>query len=504
MNRQTIFRYSWRAFLSGLVIGALIIAALGVRLLGGGASAATYSHNPFGYADSCALEGSSTVLYGWAHDPDAPAGSYPTLSIKVGSSTTTVPTDRAGYRDSVINQYINGNYPGMPTSSVYGWRLSLTGLYKGSKYIVSGTINNYGTGANGTLAINASHNIDGNTAKPYFNSDRSIPDACLSTAPLPAPSPPPTGGGGTTTPTPTPSKPPASKPATGSTATPTPAGPTLSDAADSTITAGTGAVKMEFPVGNASSLYVVYGTQPANLSFTSNGAVIDGDQASVTLTGLDAQTTYTYQIVRTLNGQSTTSTASTFVTAGYQLTIHFTNAKKQPVSGIKVSLGSAKTTSDKKGAASFDSLSSGVYHPEFTYQDKSYTTALDTAKAPAVSGTKIATVSTTINLDGLATNTAVKPAGGSHVWLVIILLLLLAVITFVAVRLIRRRAGYTPQVRVSTDLPKNHVDHHFMRAAAPSEPPPEHMGESLAQMVIESMHAENARRKAQEPPKKDD
>src|ERR1700743_1732324 len=69
-------------------------------------SLADYNHNPIGVIDHCILSGSTTIIYGWAHDPDAPVGGYPQVQIKVGTATLTANTSVSGYHDAQINTYM--------------------------------------------------------------------------------------------------------------------------------------------------------------------------------------------------------------------------------------------------------------------------------------------------------------------------------------------------------------------------------------------------------------
>ncbi len=484
------------------------------------AATATYSHNPQADTDYCALVGSSTVLYGWAADADAPAGASPYVRVGVsGGVLSDVPSDIAGYRDTAINNYIKVTNPGAPTSSVYGWRLQLSGLYKGGSYVVSGTVLNYGTGTNVALPVNNDHYVDGDSSKTYFNSNNTIPDNCLLARPV-APAP---------TPSPAPVTVPVRTPTKTSTPTTPEAVAAATSAADATVTVGTTAVALNVPAGGATSLYLRYGSSAGNLDRSSDIQTLTGDSATVLLTKLDASTTYSYQIVRTIGTETPTSPNATFTTKGFDIALAFTDHAGKPIPSIKVTLkGSKDQTTDKSGKVVFKDLADGSYSPIFSYGGQTYSEDFNTNSAKAEDGTSGVTMSQTVDVSLLSTakSTAViVPQKKSGLPTVILVLLLLAAGVFAFWWLLRRKrrrlaaemaSAYTthasstpaPAVRtpqqynprpiptapaavVATAALKAHKQQ--SKAMPAPTPAPTHMGESLRDMVIKSMAEEAAK-----------
>ncbi len=133
---------------------------------------------PYGVADYCALEGTSTVIYGWAYDPDAGAAVDPTVTVTINGVTKTVPTDQAGYRDAAINAWIDTNRAGNIKPGTYGFRAVFSGLSKSTVYTISGTIINIGGGTNANLNINDDGLLDGAATNSFIG--KTLPINCLS------------------------------------------------------------------------------------------------------------------------------------------------------------------------------------------------------------------------------------------------------------------------------------------------------------------------------------
>ncbi len=494
------------------VVTAVVFGGVGTYFLT--SSFALSTNNPSGYADFCQLEGANTVIYGWAYDPQAPAGVQPYVVVNVGGGATTVASSVAGYRDAPINDWIVGTYGSdAPRPGTYGWRLQLSNLYKGTTYAISGTVQNYGAGANTPLGLNtANAQLDGGPTRNIFAGNK-IPDACLTTKPAPAPTP---------TPTPTPTPAPTPKPVTPKPVAPAaPAAPTVSSAADATVTAGTTTASLSVPTGNAGTLYVRYGTKAENLDRSSAIQTVSGPTATVNLEKLTGKTTYTYQIVRTLGDKTTNSPNATFTTKSYTITMAFTNASGKPVSGISAQLGSAKAIkSDKDGKVTFSDLSSGSYSVVFSYNGQSYAEEFTTSSAAGETGNGGAVLAKTIDLSKIQkTGTATaapaeqsKSSSGLAIVMVVLLLAVVGVALWVVLRRKRRLlaepygygadTGYLPPVLpqpVVSSQPDpqavvgavaHHSKHKKTQEPAPT---PVHMGESLRDMVIQSMAADEAK-----------
>jgi hypothetical protein len=491
-------RYHYVLYASALLV---ICGVAGLQLFSISFAQTSYTHNPFGNTDYCALENNTTVLYGWAHDTDAPAGSQPNVVITAGGTTSSVPTDRSGYRDAPINDYITHGHPGMPTSSVYGWRLPLAGLYKGGSYAVSGTISNVGAGSSAPIEVNTSHHVDNDTSKAYFSGGK-IPQSCLATAPAaPAPAPKPTP-----------------KKTVPKTPTPTPAPPIVTSMPNASVSTGTKATALKIPADSASSVRIAYGTSPDKLDLSSSETPTKGEDVTITLNKLKEKTVYHYQVVRTINGAPVASTTASFTTPGYSLVLTFSDGTKN-ISGVSVSLDSQKTPkkSDKNGSAAFGSLGAGPYKVTYVYNGKTHTlnynstTSAETEAKPAA-----ITIRKTIYLEKPTSSTLLSShssTGRTLLWIVVVfgLLLFIGFIWY----LVRRRKRSPKQVAVTTMPPPmgtpavppitspqaaihtpTHRKHTKQKPLAPpvEDPSQMHIGVSLRDLVLQSM-AEEAKKK---------
>lgn len=183
-----------------LSIGAILLSYIASTAQ---ASASTSSgSNPLGSIDYCSQQNGMTILGGWAHDADAAPGELPMVNVRVaGQPDQLVPSDIANYRDSDINSQIKSL--GMPPSSVFGWKASFTGVYKGDAPAVSGTVANVGGGIDTAMTINTKKNVIGGDSTKSLISNGKLPDSCLPVRPAtPVPHAPlPEGPFATPTPT---------------------------------------------------------------------------------------------------------------------------------------------------------------------------------------------------------------------------------------------------------------------------------------------------------------
>lgn len=472
------FRPNVLAFIAIITIGAV-----GTYLQLGSSAAST---NPYGYADSCVLSGNTTVIYGWAADPQVTTASvYPYVVVNAGSASVTLPTSSTTYRTSQITSWINAYRSGDPTPGEYGFVASFNGLYKGNSYAVSGTIENYGAGSNVALGFNQNPSIDGTTHNVFTGGK--LPDACLATAPAPTPTPTPS-------PTPPPTPTPKPKPKSGSSSTPaTPP----SAAADASVTAGTTVAAIKVPADGATALHLVY-NQAGAPAVTTDDHTASGD-TTITLTGLWPQTAYSFQVVRTNGGGTVTLPAATFTTAGYNLTLTFTNKAGKPVSGITGTINDTAGTSATSGTAghvTFTGLPGGVYTVSYKYKGRPYSSAFDTSNA-ADPGTnpEIITLHGTVNVDSLLATPgkvgegAANTGAGLSVWWWLLPAVLLGAGSWFGWRWWRRRNTTAPLATLGTDVIDEHSLHEFAKHQPAPEPLPEHAGKSLATLVIESMRA---------------
>jgi|GEM_PF-1552884 len=480
----------------------------GVEALQSSFAATTYTNNPTGTADYCSLSGSTTIIYGWAYDANAPAGPLPNVNVNVAGKTYTVASSIAGYRDTQINNYLSGSasYAGAPHMGTYGWRLSLSGIYKGGTYTFgAGTIINYGAGVNTALFINTNHYVDGDTTKPYFASNK-IPDACLAAQPVPppAPAPAPTPS---PSPSPTPSPSPSPRKTTPSPApspTPTPA-PAQTSNANGTVTAGTTSAVLVIPADGASKVRVSYGL-PGNNPLNTDDQAVNGPTVKIKLGNLDANSQYTYNIMRTnAAGSSSKSAAATFSTSGFAIALKFTDNSNRPVTDLKASIDDkAKTsaTTDKNGTLLFKNLAEKKYTISFTYNGKRLTKSYDTSdnsqpQFDANDTPAVITLSDTINLEKLALAPQPAPKESIGTIIAIVIAALAAVVIFFVWFMRRRRRnnqlaaeysalgsfGHTAVTSPPAQPPMNLPTH-----AVSNAPLPAHAGESLRDMVVLSMH----------------
>lgn len=134
-------------------------------------------NEPVGFADSCFLSGSTTVILGWAYDNNAPWGStLPEVNIGVSGQARQTVGSPLDYRTAAINSYLDSNgYGNSARDSGYGFRAEYNGLYSGSNYILSGVVMNVGSGNNKNLGLSGS--FPGGV----------IPQSCLSSTPPPPP-----------------------------------------------------------------------------------------------------------------------------------------------------------------------------------------------------------------------------------------------------------------------------------------------------------------------------
>ena len=305
-------------------------------------------------------------------------------------------------------------------------------------------------------------------------------------------------GGGTTTPPKTPTTKTPTK------TTPAPTAPSVSTTADATVTAGTRSAKLSIPAGGAQSVKVIYGTAADKLDKTSDVQTVSGSDNTITLKGLDPQTTYSYQVVRTTGSQTKSSATATFKTTGYDLVLNFVNGDQSPVADItgKIQNPEQEATSNEEGVMRFSDVPAGSYSVEYSYNDKTYTEALNTANPTNVDETDNAGVlsaSNTIDVSTLGKDTTqAQPKKKSKLPLILALLLLLGLIAGVVVFILRRRAA-------KSDDGLGYITPPIPPAPTPTAPakpsdPNLHVGESLRDMVIKSMHEEAARRNHTKPP----
>ncbi|HSH17856.1 MAG TPA: hypothetical protein VK978_00580 [Candidatus Saccharimonadales bacterium] len=495
----------------GLGVAVLtIVAATGVQLANLTRAATV---NPYGYADFCALENNTTIIYGWASDPNANSLTQPLVNINAGGQAVTVTTDRGGYRDAAINAWIDKNRPGDPKPGTYGFRAPLAGLYKGTRNVITGSVINEGPGSSVILNINTNGPTDGVSGRPYF-AGNVIPEVCLADRTTAAPSPPaptptaPRPGGGTPTPAP--------GAASSSASTGTPAG-TLSAVADATITSGTLAASLKVPAGGAAHVRILYGTNQQAPDQVTEDFPVEGDAAIVPIHGLDPKATYAYQIVRfDAVGRTTTSPIGTFKTRGFTIAVRFKDDRDKNIKDIPATisdLGDTERKTNDKGIVEFPDVSAGSHTVSFVYANRKYdelvTATAATIKSELAKQIKPVTVEHTVNVDQLPRTGQPLAAAEdeSSALPAVIILGMIALLIALAFVLFRR---YSKRQYAQADIPPPPPlpEYQPVKPAAVIEEPidinqlpvierpegAEHMGESLKAMVLRSM-AEEAKRR---------
>lgn len=496
-RRKTTPHYLINIGLSLLVLGVFSMTGLQVA---GNSSAATI--NPYGYADYCALESNTTVIYGWAADPNATSLTQPSVTINAGGRATTSATNRAGYRDAQINAWIDANRPGDPKPGTYGFRAAIAGLYKGTRNTITGTVLNEGAGSSVILNINNSGPTDGDAGKPFFAGNL-IPEACLAVPPsTPAPPPPPNN----------PPQPPAPRPPSTGPVTTSPAPPTaVPDPSLGTVITGTLAAEVKVPVNNAALVRIKYGKNPLSLDLATPEQPVNGAEAIVLITGLEPSSGYAYQIVRTdRNNRITTSPTGDFETLGYVVALHFVDKQNRGLQGItaKISEKNEQKKSDDDGNVSFTDVNDGSHTVTYTYRGKEYNrvvTASSSIVSPSeAAAAKVITLDFTINVEEAVAGQAKAPEPNEDGSGLLVTLIVggIAAALIVFFTFIRRRRKQNMDYYYD-DAPAPPLPEYKPLTPVPSEPVvshprgAEHMGESLKDMVLRSM-AEEARRREQD------
>ncbi len=442
---------------------------------------AAVSSNPYGFADYCLLENNTTVIYGWASDANATSLTQPTVQVVINGTTLTLPTDRATIHDAGINHYISHKYPDDPKPGTYGFRAVFSGLYKGNRYPITGTLINVGAGMNVPMSINQSNPLDVNPNLPIFK-DGVLPDACLAARPVPPPPPPPAP----IAPAP---KPVAPRPAP----SPSPAKPPLSGAADASVAVGTTGATFKVPPGNAARVQIKYGQDPAAPDQSSPEIPTNGADTEIGVSQLSPKQTYGYQIVRIgADGSIVASPTATFTTTGLSIALKF-KKNNQPVSGIAVAIErlDLKGTSDKAGIARFQDVAPGAYLVAYTISGKTNTTRIDVTLPDEPDAdaqpTDVQAREFAVDLSDAKQTAAAEPSRNSKTPLIIGVVLGSLLLIPASLLLLRRRR------RAHTDEVVGHAEPDIDYAPAqiqlqPVEPETEHMGESLREMVVRSMY----------------
>ncbi len=483
----------------GLALATILSAVAGSVLLQ--TSFADYSHNPVGYFDFCSLSGTTTTIYGWAHDPDTATTRLPQISVTVsGAGTKTANTSIAGYRDEAINNYLKKR--DIPTGSTYGFTVAFSNLYKGTTYKPSGTIINVGTGINANLPVSSTPLVV-NSGRPYF-ANGVIPDACLVARPAaPAPAP---------TPTPSPTPAPSPRPTPRPTPTPTPApAPAAPSFADSTATPTSYSASILAHTANTTSVKIAYGQDKAALSSSSADTAVSNDSVTIIIDKLKPATTYYYQLTASGPGGSNPSGILEFKTSGYAIAATL-SIRNIPAQGVTVRLPSLnkEATTDASGKVSFSDLPGGNFTLSYTYRGESHDVIVDTVTANDKNGT--ATISLALDPSKPVTQVSPAPAAKQDMnvarvaGLILLVAAMLGGIAFAWRFRRKRRSPRRSQPAAtfndfSSSPPPQPMQPPVVIAppAAPRQNPNpdglEHVGESLKTMVLRSIQEEAKRRR---------
>ncbi|MGH7241690.1 MAG: fibronectin type III domain-containing protein [Candidatus Saccharimonadales bacterium] len=430
-----------------------------------------------------------------------------------------------------------------PTSVVKGTASKLTwssqnatsctasGSWSGAK-AVSGSVSTGALSANSTYSLSCSG--AGGTAKA----------TAAVTVTTPA-TPPPTGGSGSPTPTPPSGSTGGSTPSpsthTGSSTSTSGSNSSSSNSSansnasptdasklpgvDTSVRTGTLSADAAVSADGATSVYISYGATADTLTNSTDTITFTSDPMDIGLSNLQAKTTYYYQVIRTDSaGTATTSSVDSFTTGGYGITLHFVDASGKALANIAGLINddsSTITKSDKNGDLKFYDLDSGSYTVKYAYNKLTYTKDFDTSDATddGTNSGQVAVLSDTINVSKLKNGSAQPLPTKKHssVGTILLLLFFIFLVGGIIVWLVlRRRAqdslyGTYGYAQKSAPMPVIDVP----ATAAPAMPLPpkvsprapkpedtdnlEHVGESLREMVIRSMHEEAQKRK-QGPP----
>jgi hypothetical protein len=293
----------------------------------------------------------------------------------------------------------------------------------------------------------------------------------------------------------------------------------------------------------------MYGTNPIVLDRNTEDQPTNNTDSLIALTGLQPATSYSYQIIRTDDkGTSVTSPIASFTTSNFQVILHFVNDKSEGIEDIEGTikeLDNVKSTSDKDGSMRFSDVPAGSYEVSYTYDGRVYKEPI-TAGATAVSSDDAAkfeeaSLNFFINVDKLATEKSTpapaRPQSRWLPWLLAGAALLVGLIIFALARRRHRRkaAGgsyYDDEYREASTPAEVATPAVTAPAEAPPVTPPvpvapvtpvpevkpkplpknstvylpqdapEHMGESLKEMVLRSMAEEARKRQQDDGPKK--
>jgi hypothetical protein len=275
------------------------------------------------------------------------------------------------------------------------------------------------------------------------------------------------------------------------------------------------------PADGASSISVAYGTNSGTFDYLTDPTATSGGTAVISLIDLTPKTDYFFQIIRTdAGGKATTSAETKFTTAGFAASLRFIDNHGKPISGISGAIDdtrSSSTISDKNGTMTFTGLDDGQYTVTFRYGKLNYTREFNTETAGDGSDnpSKVITLKDVVNVSKLTGGSASGYTGPVHhsKWpLTLFIVAVLGVAAGVAVWL--RRRG-----RTGTGFLPPHGDYALATLPSASSPIPpikppkkikhskdvqppvhlEHVGESLRDMVLKSMHEEAQKRKANKP-----
>jgi hypothetical protein len=279
----------------------------------------------------------------------------------------------------------------------------------------------------------------------------------------------------------------------------------------------------------------------------------------IVLKGLKPATTYVYQIIRTNSaGQTATSPAAQFTTSGFTVVLHFVNDSSANIVNVAASIKSTdyKELSDKEGTVRFKDVKPGEYTVTYVYNNVSRDFEIaaneNTLPAEAAEQTTQANLEYYINVDKASVTSKSDKNADSNpflTWAVVAGVIALAIILLIIVRRRKRNANpYEELVENEYQFKTNaNNDKHSMPPAEPpifpaldeptaaSLPPPPpapkpvappalpppppapsrrkhddtdvkmpevdvaaHTGQSLKQMVMQSLAEDAARRRAAE------
>jgi hypothetical protein len=200
---------------------------------------------------------------------------------------------------------------------------------------------------------------------------------------------------------------------------------------------------------------VRYGTSEADLS-QSVGPGTSGKSSVTKLTGLKPTTTYYYQVVDQISGNTVvTSSVKSFKTKGFTVSVAVLDGKDKPLANQIVYLHTApvKGETNSKGIATFYNVPSGVHHLDYSSNGKSYSQLVYVSNemTTLTNGTQTTPIQ---NQSVILTGLVAKTSSSSKSIILTAVLLIILCLAFIAISASNRReilksgpGRFTPHIK---------------------------------------------------------